>query len=354
MTSSQAAGSRVAVGLIGFGYWGPNLARNIDADPNSDLVAVCDLDPVRLAAASARYGDARPYPNWEGLLADPGVEAVAIATPASTHFSVALGALEAGKHVLVEKPMTTSAAEAAVLVATAKDRGLVLMVDHVFLYSPAVEQLSELVWGGHLGEVLFIDSVRISLGVVQPDVSAIWDLAAHDVAIVDHLLGRPPSAVQALVARPMRHTPGCIGYLHVHYGAEFLASIHVNWLSPVKIRHLLVGGSERSAVYDDLNPAEPLKLYDRGVDPGPCWSEARGPAELADRASLVSYRLGSVVSPWVPRDEPLSRVVAHFVERVRSGEPPRSGGSEGLRIVQILEAAEVSAQRAGVEIPLDA
>lgn len=353
MTPSRAAGSRVAVGVIGFGYWGPNLARNIDADPNSDLVAVCDLDPARLAAASARYGGARPYLSWDALLADPGVEAVAIATPASTHFSVALYALEAGKHVLVEKPMTTSATEAAVLASKAKDRNLVLMVDHVFLYSPAVELLSELVWSGYLGEVLFIDSVRVSLGVVQPDVSALWDLAAHDVAIVDHLLARPPSAVQALVARPVLHTPGSVGYLHVHYGAQLLASIHVNWLSPVKIRHLLVGGSKRSVVYDDLNPAEPLKLYDRGVDPTGCGSEVAVPEDAAGRASLVSYRLGSVESPWVPRDEPLSRVVAHFVERVRSGEPPRSGGPEGLRVVQILEAADVSAQRAGAVVPVD-
>ena len=332
------------VGITGLGYWGPNLARNVAACPRTELAALCDRDVDRLDRLGAVHPTARRHTDAAGLFADDEVDAVAIATPVGSHFALARAALEAGKHVLVEKPLTASSDEAAQLRDLAAAQGLALMVDHVFLYSPPVMKLVELHASGELGDLLFIDSVRINLGLLQEDVNVLWDLAPHDLSIIDRLLGRAPVGV---VAAGTSHAPSglaSVAYLHLDYG-DMLASVHVNWLSPVKIRHLLVGGSRRSVLYDDLNGSEPLKVYDRGVDVS-CDPEGR-------RAALVSYRSGDVISPNVDRSEPLQNMISHFAQCVETGEEPVSGAEQGLRVVRILEAAELSLAKGGsyVEVP---
>ena len=330
------------VGVIGLGYWGPNIMRNAAVCPTTQLTALCDVDPDRLAEASALYPTARPYSDPAGLLADDDVDAVAIATPVASHFALASKALHAGKHVLVEKPFTSDSCEAEEVVATAAAKDRVLMVDHVFLYSSAVAKLGELYASGELGEVLFIDSVRINLGIFQHDVNVLWDLAPHDLSIIDYLLRRPPRGV---VAAGSSHGGGglaSVAYLHLDFGDDLLASVHVNWLSPVKIRHFLVGGERRSVLYDDLDLSEPVKVYDRGIDVAPD-PEGRRDVQL-------SYRSGDVLSPRVDKSEALQNLVRHFADCTERNATPLSDGQQGLRLVRILEAADASLRRGGAYV----
>jgi predicted dehydrogenase len=339
-----AGGERLAVAVIGCGYWGPNLVRNFAACPLTAVGAVCDQDPQRTEKVATLAPQARRYRDAREALDDPAVEAVAIATPVATHARLAALALEAGKHVLVEKPLATSVREAEHLVLLAKAAGRVLMVDHIFVYSPAVRKIKELINAGELGEIYYIDSVRINLGLFQSDVNVIWDLAPHDLSIVDHLLGRPPRSVAAMGSS---HTGGeleDVAYLNLDFGDNLLASFHVNWLSPVKVRHLIVGGSRKGLVYNDLNPWEPIKVYDRGI------SVTGGPEER--RGFLVSYRTGDIWSPHVEQQEPLQNVVRHFAECVRGGMTPMTSGEAGLRVVRILEAAQRSIKAQGGRITL--
>ena len=340
----QAGADRLAVAVIGCGYWGPNLVRNFAACPLTAVAAICDQDPLRTEKVAALAPQARRYRDAREALDDRGVEAVAIATPVATHARLAALALEAGKHVLVEKPLATSVREAEHLVRLASAAGRVLMVDHIFVYSPAVRKIKDLIDAGELGEIYYIDSVRINLGLFQTDVNVIWDLAPHDLSIVDHLLGRPPRSVAAMGSS---HTGGeleDVAYLNLDFGDNLLASFHVNWLSPVKVRHLIVGGSRKGLVYNDLNPWEPIKVYDRGI------SVTAGPEER--RGLLVSYRSGDIWSPHVEQQEPLQNVVRHFAECVRSGATPMSSGEAGLRVVRILEAAQRSIKAQGGRITL--
>lgn len=326
------------VGIVGLGYWGPNLARNVAACPATDLSGLCDRDRARLDRVGSLYPTARRHTDIDELLADDEIDAVAVATPVGTHHVLVKAALEADKHVLVEKPLTASSSEAAELLALAEARGRVLMVDHVFLYSPAVRKLAELYASGELGDLLFIDSVRINLGLLQHDVNVLWDLAPHDLSIIDLLIGRAPSGV---VAAGTAHPPDgqtSVAHLHLDYG-DLLASVHVNWLSPVKIRHLLVGGSRRSVLYNDLDASEPIKVYDRGVDVSD--------DEEGRREALISYRSGDVVSPNVDKSEPLQNMITHFAECAATGAVPLSGPQQGLRVVRILEAADLSLAKGG-------
>ena len=331
------------VGIVGLGYWGPNLARNVAACDMTELVALADRDPDRLQRLGTQHPSARRYDNADHLLADANVDAVAIATPVATHFELAKAALEAGKHVLVEKPMAASSAEVVELQRVATDRDRLLMVDHVFLYSPPVQKLAALYKAGELGDLLFIDSVRINLGLFQHDVNVLWDLAPHDLSIIDHLLDRPP---KGLVATGISHSPdevASVAHVHLDYG-DILASVHVNWLSPVKIRHLLVGGSRRSVLYNDLDVSEPIKVYDRGID--------RADDPEGRRAALISYRSGDVVSPNVDKAEPLMNMMNHFASCIELGTPPISGAEQGLRVVRILEAADLSLAKGGTYVDI--
>ncbi len=328
--------------MVGLGYWGPNLVRNIVACPATELAALCDFDAKRLAEVGALYPSARRYDDPGDLLRDESVEAVAIATPVATHFELSKRAIEQGKHVLVEKPFTANSGDAEELIGLAAGAERVLMVDHVFLYSSAVERLRNLYESGELGEVLFIDSVRINLGLLQHDVNVLWDLAPHDLSIIDYLLGRAPRGVVATGSSRGSHGLASVAYLHLDYGDGLLASIHVNWLSPVKLRHLLVGGTRRSVLYDDLDLSEPLKVFDRGID--------LAPDPAGRREALISYRSGDVLSPRIDKSEPLQNLVRHFAECVASGTEPVSSGAQGLRLVRILEAADHSLRKGGTYV----
>jgi predicted dehydrogenase len=335
---------RLGVAVIGCGYWGPNLVRNFAACPLTAVAAVCDQDPGRLDKAAAFAPQAKRYRDAREAFDDPDVHAVAIATPVGTHGRLAAQALAAGKHVLVEKPLATSVREAEDLVRRAKAANRVLMVDHTFVFSPAVRKIKELIDTGELGEIYYIDSVRINLGLFQTDVNVIWDLAPHDLSIVDFLLGRPPRSVASMGSS---HTGGeleDVAYLNLDFGDNLLASFHVNWLSPVKVRHLIVGGSRKGLVYNDLNPWEPIKVYDRGI------TVSAGPEER--RGFLVSYRTGDIWSPHVEPQEALQNVARHFAECCRDGKTPDTPGEAGLRVVRILEAAQRSIKAQGGRITL--
>jgi predicted dehydrogenase len=334
----------LSVAVVGAGYWGPNLIRNFASCPATRLVAVCDKDAARLQKVLANYPAVEPVADINSLLARPDIDAVAIATPVGTHAPLGLAALRAGKHVLVEKPLAPSVAEAEEMVRVAAENKLTLMVDHTFVYSEPVRRMKQIVESGELGDIYFIDSIRINLGLFQHDVNVVWDLAPHDLSILDYLLGRVPrslSAVGTCHADNKREIED-VAYLNLDFGNGLLASFHVNWLSPVKVRHFIVGGSKKSIVFNDLDPAEKIKVYDRGItlsqDP-----EAR-------RGVLVGYRMGDVWSPHLEQSEPLQVMVRHFAECIREGKRPLSDGEAGLRIVRILEAAQRSIKAQGGRI----
>jgi predicted dehydrogenase len=327
----------ISIGVAGLGYWGPNLVRNFNACPHTDLTWLCDIDADRLETIGRQCTGARRSTRFEELLADQDLDAVAIATPVATHHSLAKAALLAGKHVLVEKPLTASAAHAAELVTLAREVERVLLVDHIFLYTPSVAKMAELVRTGAVGDILFFDAVRINLGVFQHDVSVLWDLGPHDLSIIDHMIGREPQSVLAIGASRTVEGLDDVVYLHLEYGDGLLASLHLNWLSPVKVRHFLVGGSRRSLLYNDLDASERLKVYDRGVD------VSADPDGIRD--ALISYRSGDVVSPRLDSTEPLFRLAEHFADCIERRATPISGGEQGLRIVRILDAAQQSLSR---------
>jgi predicted dehydrogenase len=338
----------IGVAVIGAGYWGPNLVRNFLTCPDVDLCWVADLDRERAARAVGPRSTVRVTDDIGAVLSDDRVDAVAVATPAWTHYEVALACLEAGKHVLVEKPFASSVAEGEKLVATAARNGLVLMCDHTYCYTPAVRKLGELVAAGALGDLQYFDSVRINLGLVQPDVDIFWDLAAHDLSILDFLLpdGHHAQAVGAQGADPIGVGHACVGYLTMPLAGGGIAHIHVNWLSPTKIRTTIVGGSRRIAVWDDTNPAQRLSMYDKGVDlTGPVSRTVR-------REAMVSYRIGDMVAPALPEVEGLAGVVRELAAAVREGRPALTDGESGLRVLRILEAVPRSLAAAGAVVPL--
>jgi predicted dehydrogenase len=340
----RKASAPVTVAVVGCGYWGPNLIRNFTTCRATELLAVCDRDPKRLQAGSELNPRARAISEFADVLADSRIEAVAIATPPLTHGPLAKAALLAGKHVLIEKPIAASLAEAVELQQLAEDRGLTLMVDHTFLYSPAIRKIKELIDGGDLGEIYYIDSVRINLGLFQNDVNVLWDLATHDLAIVIHLLGRMPQSLSAFGSSHTGSEIEDVAYMNLDFGGGLLASFHVNWLSPVKIRHLIIGGSKKGLVYNDLDLAEPVKIYDRGI------ILAQQPE--ARRGALISYRTGDVTSPHIKAEEPLQNMVRHFAGSIRSRTRPLTDGRAGLQVVQILDSAQRSIKAHGCRISL--
>ena len=344
MTGRSTATIRVAV--VGCGYWGPNLIRNFAACPHTRVVAACDTDRKRLQEVLAPYPAVDAAHDVEALLARSDVDAVAIATPVGTHGAIGLAALRAGKHVLLEKPMAASVRQAEELVRVADEAGLTLMVDHTFIYSGAVRKIKEIVNSGELGELYFVDSVRINLGLFQHDVNVVWDLAPHDLSIMDHLVGRLPKSLSAFGACHADNQSEIedVAYLNLDFGGGMLASFHVNWLSPVKIRHFVIGGSRKGLVYNDLLPDEKIRVYDRGI------TISHDPE--AKRGVLVGYRTGDVWAPHVDTSEPLRRMVTHFTECIRDRKRPITDGEAGLRVVRILEAAQRSIKAQGGRITL--
>ncbi len=333
----------INVGVIGYGYWGPNLVRNFADLAEVNLAAVCDVRDERLAQVRRRYPAAAAHTDPQVLMRDASIDAVAIATPVSSHFELALEALQADKHVLVEKPLAASSDEARRLIDEADRRCRVLMVDHTFVYTGAVQKIHELVQSRSLGELHYYDSVRVNLGLFQHDVSVLWDLAVHDLSIMDFVLPVRPTAVSATAMGHVSGQPKNIAYLTLFFDGSLIAHVHVNWLAPVKLRKTLIAGSRKMIVYDDLEPSEKVKVYDKGIT-------VDGSEENL-REVLIGYRTGDMLAPRLDGTEALRTEAAHFVECVSCGRSPITDGQAGLRVVQILEAATRSL--AGRGQPLD-
>jgi predicted dehydrogenase len=335
--------SRIPVGIIGCGYWGPNLIRNFAACPLTEVVAVCDANPARLETIGRTFGHIKLVASLDELL-DLPLKAVAIATPVSTHYPLAKRCLDAGLHVLIEKPLAATVQEAKSLIDAAERAGRVLMVDHTYLFSPSVRKIKTLMEEGSLGDLHYVDSVRINLGLFQHDVNVIWDLAPHDLAIVDQVVGQPARSISAWGCAHTDNGLEDIAYVNVDYGDRLMATFHVNWLSPVKVRQMIFAGSRKSLIFNEMNPTEPVKLYDRGIEVG------ENPEDI--HRLQIGYRTGDIWSPHIETAEPLQAAVTHFAECIREGKECLSDGRVGLRVVQLLESATRSIRAQGGRLVL--
>ena len=324
----------IRVGICGFGYWGPNLLRAFGRNRGFRVVAVAErLEKGRVAAVAAGEPQLQVFESAEELVACPNVDAIAIATPVSTHFPLARAALARSKHVIVEKPMCTTSSEGEELLALARSNLCTLMVDHTYLFHDAVGKLAELKRGGSLGTISYYDSLRVNLGLFQPDLNVLWDLAPHDLSIIDYLFDESPVHVEA--SGYCHLNPGLpdIAYVTLHFASRMIAHLNLSWMSPVKVRRIAIGGSRQMAVWDDLDQQEKLKIYNSGIDVQP-----------QDRREIIipGYRIGDVHSPRLPGNEPLAGVVEHFRRVIAGEERSIMDGRRGLRIVQVLEAAQCS------------
>jgi predicted dehydrogenase len=338
------------VAVVGAGYWGPNLVRNFAGHPDTAVRWVCDADGERAERVASTHAGVRSTAALVDVLGDADLDAVVVATPPETHRDIGLAALAAGKHVLIEKPLASSLDEAQQLVDAAEQADLVLMCDHTYCYTPAVTRIRELVRGGVLGDVQYVDSTRINLGLIQSAVDVLWDLAPHDLSILDFVLppDQAPTAVSAYTADPLGVGRACVGFLTLPLPGGGVGHVHVNWLSPTKIRRTVIAGTHRMLVWDDLDPAHRLTVFDKGVD-------LSQPLDVEARTDiLVSYRVGDMVAPALPEREALRGVVEEFASSVRERRAPLTDGASGLRVVRTLAAAGRSAQAGSVLVPLDA
>jgi len=331
------------IGVIGLGYWGPNLVRNFLSTEGVREVYAADISQTRIRSASKRFPSVTYTDNYRDLILSKEVDAIAIATPVSTHYPLAKEALLNGKHVILEKPMTRKVSEAQELVEIAHRRNLTLMVDHTFIYTGAVRKIKQLISDGEIGDLLYFDSVRVNLGLFQHDVNVIWDLATHDISIMQHIINQKPISVAAFGAT---HYNGVedVAYVVVNFDNDIIAHFHVNWLAPVKVRQILIGGSRKMIVYDDVEPSEKVKVYDKGVD----VTTQEGVYQV-----LVQYRTGDMYSPKLDSTEALSLLASHFVECIEHSTTPVTNGEAGLGVVRILEAAEKSINNNGKLIAID-
>jgi predicted dehydrogenase len=347
-------GAPLGVAIIGAGYWGPNLLRNFMKHRGADVRWMCDLDVERAQGVVGRYSRIEVTADYDQVLADPTVEAVVIATPAASHAPLAIAALEAGKHVLVEKPLATTVPDGRKMIEAAADRGLVLMCDHTYCYTPAVLKIRELVQQGTIGDIQYIDSVRINLGLIRPDADVIWDLAPHDLSILDFILpeGLRPTRLAASGVDPVGAGHACVAYLTLPLGEgphQGLAHLHVNWLSPTKVRTMIIGGSEKMIVWDDLQPALRLSVYDTGVDLTASDDQADADRQ---RQLRIAYRAGEIVAPALTEAEALFGAVSEFVDSINEGRLSATDGQAGLRVLAALEASRFSLQGGSVMTPI--
>jgi predicted dehydrogenase len=340
---------KTTVGVIGCGYWGPNLLRNFAENETAELRWMCDLDAKRLDAMGRRYPATETTTDYKSLLADPKLDAVAIATPVWTHFNFAKDALEAGKHVLVEKPLTANVAEAEKLIELAERFSLTLMVDHTFVYHGAVRKIKEIVQSGELGDLLYFDATRINLGLFQDDINVVWDLAPHDFSIMDFVMEAQPELLSAVGSCHIKQGIENIAYVLLRFPDELIAHFHFNWLSPVKIRHTLIAGSRKMVVYDDIEPTEKVRVYDRGVT---TTRSDHDTDKEADYRTLVSYRTGDVWVPKLDSTEALHYVCKEFLSAITDARRPLTDGAAGLRVVRLLEAAQRSIAQGGGPVKL--
>lgn len=343
----------IRVGIIGYGYWGPNLARNFAEVADCHVEAIADGRPDRLALAQRRYPSVRTFRDAYDMIDDPRVDAVAIATPVTSHFDLAMRALKAGKHVLVEKPMTTTSDQAKRLIDEAERRRLTLAVDHTFVYTGAVQKIRSVIESGNLGDIYYYDSVRVNLGLFQHDVDVIWDLGVHDLSILDYVLPIQPCAVSAAGIRHLDGEPENIAYLTLHFERPLIAHLHVNWLAPVKVRRTLIGGSKKMIVYDDLEPSEKVRVYDKGITVNGNGHNGNGNGDKVYQM-LVGYRTGDMWAPQLDMTEALRTELQHFIHCINRNETPLADGEAGLRVVRILEAATQSMALRGRVVELEA
>ncbi len=327
----------IKFGVIGYGYWGPNIVRNLRALDTATVVSICDKSSAALRRAQQAHPDVRVTSDFNDVLLSPDIDAVAVITPVWTHFELAKQALQNGKHVFVEKPFTSTSAQALELIELAERNNLQIMVDHTFLFTGAVKKIHQLIDDSTLGKLYYYDSTRVNLGLFQHDVNVLWDLAPHDLAIVDYLIDQRP---EAIVATGQAHFNGLtdVAYLTAYYPDNVIAHINVNWLSPVKVRTTLIGGEKKMLVWDDLEVDEKIKVYDRGVQ----MNSREGVYDL-----LVSYRSGDMWSPKIENVEALKAELSYFVGCIMNSERPFNDGLAGLRVVRMLEAAEESLKRKG-------
>jgi predicted dehydrogenase len=347
MSSGSKGGETIGVGLVGYGYWGPNLARNFSAQPDCSLVAVCEKNRSRADLAGRYYPAAQVTTEVDELLANPAVRAVLIAVPVSGHFDIARRAILAGKDVLVEKPLTATAAEAKELIRLAEEHRRVLAVDHTFLFTGAVQKIKQMLDAGTLGSIMYVDAVRINLGLFQHDVNVIYDLAPHDLAIMSYLFDEDPVSVQAMGKSYSGDGIESMAYLHLEFPGGLIAHFHFNWLAPVKIRRTLIGGTKQMVVYDDMEPSEKIKVYDKGV------VIQQGDIDSIYK-TIVDYRTGDMVAPKLSHHEALHAEARHFIDCVKNRSKPLADGTAGLRVVRILEAAQESLRGNGCRIMLAA
>jgi predicted dehydrogenase len=326
----------VRIGVVGLGYWGPNLVRNLAELDSAELVAICDLDPERLALVGRRYPSVRRTSSAADIVSADDIEAVLIATPVSTHHPLGMAALQAGKHVFVEKPLAMSVSEGSELAMLATRSGLVLMPGHTFLYSPPVVAVHDLIATGELGQLLFISSSRVNLGLHQSDVSVVWDLAPHDFSILRYWLGETPSHVSALARACVGDRPD-VAFIDLEFGSGPIAHVELSWLAPSKLRRTTIVGSEKMVVYDDTSN-EPVRVFDSGV-------HLREPETFGE--FRLTYRTGDIVSPRIDASEPLSVELRDFCHSIRKGTPPRSSSVVGLEVVRMMEAVDLSLTRNG-------
>jgi len=329
----------ISIGVIGYGYWGPNLVRNFAEVPGVRLAAVADLDRGKLELVQRRFPAVKATTDFQDLLRDPEIDAIAVATPVTTHFELGMAVLKAGKHLWLEKPMAETSLQARQLLDEADKRKLVLLVDHTFVYTGAVRKMQEVVASGELGKILYYDSVRVNLGLFQRDVNVISDLGVHDFSILDYLLKEHPIAVSAGGINHFPGTPENLAYITMFYDSGTIAHISVSWLAPVKVRQILLGGSNKMITYDDLQPSEKVKVYDKGV------SFTDDPKKIYEMR--VGYRTGDMWAPKLVDAEALSLEVAHFIDCIEQAKSPETDGRMGLRVVELVEAATSSMRGRG-------
>ena len=329
----------VRIGVVGYGYWGPNLVRNFAETAGAELVAVSDLDPKKLETVKKRYPTVRTTTRFQELLEDKTIDAIAIATPVSTHFELGMAVLKSGKHLWLEKPMTETSLQAQKLVDEAEKRKLVLHVDHTFIYTGAVRKMAELVRSGDLGRVYYYDSIRINLGLFQRDVNVISDLGVHDFAILDYILGEHPTAVSASGINHFPGTPENLAYITLFYESGTIAHVNVSWLAPVKVRQILIGGSKKMIAYDDLQPSEKVKVYDKGI------SFTDDPKQIHEMR--VGYRTGDMWAPKLVGTEALKLEGEQFVDAIVNNKSTECDGRLGHRVVELIEAATSSMRGKG-------
>ena len=333
------------VGVIGCGYWGPNLIRNFTNLKTAKVIACADLSEDRLNHMKQLYPTLRTTTSSQEIVNDPEVEAAVIATPVSSHYQIAREALEAGKHVFVEKPLAQSVDEGSKLIDLAREKKRTLMVGHTFVFTAAVNKIKDLIWDGELGEIYYIATSRVNLGIFQDDINVIWDLAPHDISIMNYILNARPVSVSAIGQSYIRPGIEDVAFLILRYPQAAIANIHVSWLNPNKIRSTTVVGSKKMLVYDDVSSLEKIRIYDKGVTVTPHY-DTFGEFQL-------SYRYGDISIPRLDDAEPLKLECQHFVDCIEKGATPRSGGRHGLEVLLVLDAADRSMREHGTEVTIN-